>query len=143
MSKNNIIAGFDLAHAGNIELNLHDWGVDFAAWCSYKYLNSGPGNVSTIFVHQNQVKNKPFRLAGWCGHKLKNRFRLENKFSPIESAEGWQLSNAPVFGMSIYRTSMELFDKIGMKNLIKRIKLSSYLEQAIKSINTELDLSLK
>ena len=74
------LAGFDLAHAaGNIELNLHKWNVDFAAWCSYKYLNSGPGNVSGIFVHENQSKKKPFRLKGWWGHSEKNRFNYNKK----------------------------------------------------------------
>ena len=89
----NIIVGFDLAHAaGNIDLQLHDWEVDFAAWCSYKYLNAGPGNVSTVFIHEKQIEKKPFRLSGWWGHKLKNRFVLQDKFEPILTAEGWQLS---------------------------------------------------
>ena len=133
----NIMIGFDLAHAaGNIELKLHEWGVDFAAWCSYKYLNSGPGNVSTIFVHENQIQNNPFRLSGWWGHEVKNRFELQKKFQPINTAEGWQLSNASVFGMSIYRVSLQLFNDIGMSKLIqKRIKLTTYLEAAIDSFN--------
>ena len=135
--RHNIIVGFDLAHAaGNVELKLHDWKVDFAAWCSYKYLNSGPGNVSTIFVHENQIQNNPFRLSGWWGHEVKNRFELQKKFQPINTAEGWQLSNASVFGMSIYRVSLQLFNDIGMSKLIqKRIKLTTYLEAAIDSFN--------
>ena len=97
-----IVVGFDLAHAaGNIELKLHKWGVDFAAWCSYKYLNSGPGNVSTIFIHENQIKKNPFRLSGWWGHNLKNRFVLQKKFDPVMTAEGWQLSNAPIFAKEL------------------------------------------
>jgi kynureninase len=134
----NIMVGFDLAHAaGNINLKLHEWGVDFAAWCSYKYLNSGPGNVSSVFIHENQINKHPFRLSGWWGHDQKNRFTLSEKFQPINTAEGWQLSNAPIFGMSIYRVSIELFNKIGMSNLIdKRIKLTTYLEEAITSFNT-------
>jgi len=133
----NIIVGFDLAHAaGNIDLQLHDWEVDFAAWCSYKYLNAGPGNVSTVFIHEKQIEKKPFRLSGWWGHKLKNRFVLQDKFEPILTAEGWQLSNAPVFGMSVYRNSIELFDEIGMSKLIaKRNRLTSYLEGAINQYN--------
>lgn len=132
-----IIVGFDLAHAvGNINLQLHKWGVDFAAWCSYKYLNSGPGNVSSIFIHQNQIATKPFRLSGWWGHNAENRFSLQKKFSPLNSAEGWQLSNAPIFGMSIYRVSLELFNEVGMDKLIqKRIQLSMYLEKAINTFN--------
>jgi len=134
----NIMVGFDLAHAaGNINLQLHQWGVDFAAWCSYKYLNSGPGNVSSVFIHENQINKNPFRLSGWWGHNQKNRFLLSEKFQPINTAEGWQLSNAPIFSMSIYRVSIELFNQIGMSNLIdKRIKLTTYLEEAIISFNT-------
>ena len=132
-----IVVGFDLAHAaGNIELKLHDWNVDFAAWCSYKYLNAGPGNVSSIFIHENQIKNKPFRLSAWWGHDATNRFAIQKNFTPIPSAEGWQLSNAPVMGMSIYRKSLECFQAVGMQNLIqKRIKMSQYLELAINSFN--------
>ena len=81
-----IMVGFDLAHAaGNIELKLHEWGVDFAAWCSYKYLNSGPGNVSSVFIHENQIMKKPFRLSGWWGHIEQNRFSLSQKFEAINT----------------------------------------------------------
>ena len=134
---NNIIVGFDLAHAaGNIELRLHEWEVDFAAWCSYKYLNAGPGNVSTVFIHEKQIQKNPFRLSAWWGHQLKNRFVLQEKFQPLNTAEGWQLSNAPVLGMSIYRKSIDLFSEIGMSQLInKRIKLTTYLEDAINASN--------
>ena len=137
--QHDIVVGFDLAHAaGNIRLELNKWKVDFAAWCSYKYLNAGPGNVSTVFVHENQILRKPFRLAGWWGHKLKNRFRLQNKFTPIPTAEGWQLSNAPVFGMAVYRKSLDLFCELGMSKLIqKRISLSAYLEDAIADFNIQ------
>ena len=135
----NVIVGFDLAHAaGNINLKLHDWGVDFAAWCSYKYLNAGPGNVSSIFIHENQIDKKPFRLSGWWGHQSKNRFSIQKKHEPMNTAEGWQLSNAPIFGMSIYRASLQLFTQIGLEKLIKkRIELSKYLEQAIHTFNLE------
>ncbi len=136
---NHIMAGFDLAHAaGNIELKLHDWNVDFAAFCSYKYLNSGPGNVSTIFIHSKQIDKAPFRLSGWWGHNEKTRFSLQKKFNAINSAEGWQLSNAPVFGMSVYRASLEVFNKVGMSSLFeKRIKLNKYLEGAIHYFNEQ------
>ena len=132
-----IVVGFDLAHAaGNIELKLHDWNVDFAAWCSYKYLNAGPGNVSSIFINENQIKKKPFRLSAWWGHDSANRFSIQKNFTPIPSAEGWQLSNAHVMGMSIYRKSLECFHAVGMQNLIqKRIKMSQYLELAINTFN--------
>ena len=132
-----IKVGFDLAHAaGNIDLKLHDWQVDFAAWCSYKYLNSGPGNVSSIFIHENQLKEQPFRLSGWWGNKSEDRFSLQREFQPLPTAEGWQLSNAPIFGMSIYRSSLDLFIKAGLSELIsKRIKLSNYLEDVIHSFN--------
>ncbi len=139
--QHSILAGFDLAHAaGNIQLKLHEWNVDFAAFCSYKYLNSGPGNVSTVFIHTNQIKQKPFRLSGWWGHDEETRFLLQNKFQPINTAEGWQLSNAPIFGMSVYRSSLELFNRVGMSSLCeKRIKLNKYLEQAISYFNEQSD----
>ena len=137
--QNDIIVGFDLAHAvGNIQLALHDWQVDFAAWCSYKYLNSGPGNVSSVFIHEKQIAKEPFRLSAWWGHEEKSRFEIQDVFQPIKTAEGWQLSNAPVFGMAIYRVSLEIFHKVGMLKLIeRRIKLSSYLEDCIDVFNKQ------
>ena len=126
-----IKVGFDLAHAaGNIELSLHDWQVDFACWCSYKYLNSGAGSVAGCFVHQKHVENTELnRLAGWWGHDKSSRFKMENTFKPIPSAEGWQLSNPPVLSLAAVRGS---FDTIklagGMKPLReKSLKLSQYL----------------
>lgn len=126
-----IKVGFDLAHAaGNIELSLHDWQVDFACWCSYKYLNSGAGSVAGCFVHQKHVENTELnRLAGWWGHDKSSRFKMENTFKPIPSAEGWQLSNPPVLSLAAVRGS---FDTIklagGMKTLReKSLKLSQYL----------------
>ena len=131
--------GFDLAHAaGNIFLNLHDWNVDFAAWCSYKYLNSGPGNVSGIFVHQNQSKKKPFRLKGWWGHSEKNRFNYnhQKKFQPMLGAAGWQLSNAPVLGMAAHKAALDVFSEVGMSNLLlKSKKLVHALENVFVNFN--------
>src|SRR5690554_886159 len=94
------IVGFDLAHAaGNVELKLHEWQVDFAAWCTYKYLNSSPGGVAGLFVHENHVVNENLiRFAGWWGHNRERRFLMESKFQPIPTAESWQLSNAPILG---------------------------------------------
>ena len=112
------ICGFDLAHAaGNIPLQLHNWGVDFAAWCSYKYLNSGPGNVSGIFIHENQFAKNPQRLSGWWGHKEDVRFEMKKGFVPEHGAAGWQLSNAPVFGMAVHRASLDIFAEAGIDRL--------------------------
>ena len=132
------IAGFDLAHAaGNIHLKLHDWGVDFAAWCSYKYLNSSPGGVSGMFVHQRHA-NRPElpRFAGWWGHDKSVRFLMEPGFQPMPGAEGWQLSNAPVLGMAAHLASLDIFDEVGMEKLCeKRDQLTAYLEFIIDSIS--------
>lgn len=123
--------GFDLAHAaGNVRLQLHDWDVDFAAWCSYKYMNSGPGGVSGMFVHE-RFANRPDlpRFAGWWGYDKSTRFMMEPGFRPMEGAEGWQLSNAPVISMAAHWASLELFDEIGMEALnLKSEKLTGYLE---------------
>lgn len=131
-----IKVGFDLAHAaGNIELSLHDWQVDFACWCSYKYLNSGAGSVAGCFVHQKHVENTTLnRLAGWWGHDKASRFKMENTFKPIASAEGWQLSNPPVLSLAAVRGS---FDTIklagGMPALRKKsLKLTQYLLDLIQ-----------
>jgi len=132
------IAGFDLAHAaGNIHLKLHDWGVDFAAWCSYKYLNSSPGGVSGMFVHERHA-NRPElpRFAGWWGHDKSVRFLMEPGFQPMLGAEGWQLSNAPVLGMAAHLASLDIFDEVGMEKLCaKRDQLTAYLEFIIDSIS--------
>ena len=125
------IAGFDLAHAaGNAYLQLHDWHVDFAAWCSYKYLNSGPGNVSGIYIHEKHgLDPETPRFAGWWGHKEDQRFLMKRGFIPEPGAAGWQMSNAPVFGMAVHKASLEIFHKAGMKNLREKSKsLTSYLE---------------
>ncbi len=134
------VVGFDLAHAaGNVELKLHDWNVDFAAWCSYKYLNSGPGSVAGAFVHETHLKNTDLPLfAGWWGHDKKTRFLMDSTFVPMQTAERWQLSNAPVFSMAACRASLDIFDEVGMPALTaKSRKLTAYLEFIINSINAE------
>lgn len=130
--------GFDLAHAaGNVELFLHDWNVDFAAWCTYKYMNSSPGGVAGLFVHENHVSNEELlRLAGWWGHDKERRFLMEPQFKPIHSAESWQLSNAPVLGMAAHLASLDIFDEVGMSAISKkRDDLTAYLEFVIGEIS--------
>ncbi len=134
------LVGFDLAHgAGNIHLALHAWNVDFAAWCSYKYMNSGPGGVAGIYVHERHAKNEEvLRLAGWWGHDKDRRFLMEPEFSPIPSAESWQVSNAPVMTMACHRAALDLFDQVGMEALIKKSrKLTPYLEFVIQTVSDQ------
>jgi kynureninase len=134
--------GFDLAHAiGNVALKMHDWNVDFACWCSYKYLNSGPGGVAGAFINQKHITNKSLqRLAGWWGHNKENRFKMEKGFDPIETAEGWQLSNAPVLSMAAHKASLDIFEDAGMENLLPKAKmLSDYLLFILDEINASLD----
>jgi kynureninase len=130
--------GFDLAHAaGNIELHLHDWDADFACWCSYKYMNSGPGGVAGVFIHQRHIVNKNLpRLAGWWGYEKATRFQMEKGFKPIATAEGWQLSNAPVLSMAAHKASLDIFEEAGMENLWAKGKLlSDYLFFIIEELN--------
>ena len=132
------ICGFDLAHAvGNKVLHLHDWKVDFACWCSYKYLNSGPGAVGGIFVNEKHVKNKDtFRLAGWWGHDEKTRFKMKKGFKPTKTAESWQMSNAQVLNMAAHRASLDIFDEVGMDKLAeKSLALTAYAEMLLLSLN--------
>lgn len=129
--------GFDLAHAaGNIKLNLHKWNVDFAVWCSYKYLNSGPGGVSGCFVHQHHAENFELpRLAGWWGNDPTTRFEMGKDFIPKEGADGWQLSNAPIMSMACHRAALDLFEEAGMDKLIAKSKmLTDYLEFVIDDV---------
>ncbi len=132
--------GFDLAHAaGNIELHMHDWDVDFACWCSYKYLNSGPGGVAGAFIHKKHTTNTALpRLAGWWGHDKATRFQMEKGFKPIPTAEGWQLSNAPVLSMAAHKASLDIFEEAGIENLIvKGQQLSDYLFFIIEELNAD------
>ncbi|MBK7666870.1 MAG: kynureninase [Sphingobacteriaceae bacterium] len=134
------IVGFDLAHgAGNLKLQLHDWNVDFACWCSYKYLNSGPGSVAGAFVHQKHLKNTDLPMfAGWWGHDKKTRFLMDKTFVPMQTAERWQMSNAPVFSMAACRASLEIFAEVGMDALIEKSKsLTAYLEFIVEDINKQ------
>ena len=129
-----IVVGFDLAHAiGNVPLTLHDWNVDFAVWCSYKYLNAGPGAVAGAFVHERHATNTKLpRLAGWFGNDPNTRFRLhlEPEFVPVPSADGWQISNPPIFAMAPLRASLAIFDDAGGMEALraKSIRLTGYLE---------------
>jgi len=138
--------GWDLAHAaGNIKLNLHDWNVDFAAWCSYKYMNSGPGNASGCFIHEKHHTDTSLsRFAGWWGHNKERRFKMEPTFDPVRSAEGWQISNLPILSLAPYLASVEMFDEIGMDALInKRKTITSYLEFILQEISKEVSGSFE
>ena len=130
--------GFDLAHAaGNIELHLHDWDVDFACWCSYKYLNSGPGNIAGAYIHERFISDESLpRMAGWWGYDKESRFKMEKNFKPIPTAEGWQLSNSPIISMAAHKSSLDIFEEAGMENLLKKSKLlTGYLLFVLDEIN--------
>ncbi|MGV3461294.1 MAG: kynureninase [Flavobacterium sp.] len=134
--------GWDLAHAaGNIKLELHEWNVDFAAWCSYKYMNSGPGNASGAFVHEMHHNDLDLpRFAGWWGHNKERRFLMEPNFDPVRGANGWQVSNLPILSLAPYLASVEMFDEVGMDALIKkRDCITSYLEFILHEIDKEVD----
>jgi len=134
-----MIVGFDLAHAaGNVKLDLHKWGVDFAVWCSYKYLNSGPGSVAAAFVHEKHHNSDLPRFAGWWGHNKENRFKMPDEFNAIKSAEGWQLSNPPILSLAAIRASLSIFDEVGMDKLVvKSKKLTDYLLFLLNTIETD------
>jgi kynureninase len=130
--------GFDLAHAiGNVPLNLHRDGVDFAVWCSYKYLNSGPGSVAGAFVHERHGRNNNLkRLAGWWGHLEKERFQMKKGFIPMAGVDGWQLSNFPVLSGAAHLAALEMFEEAGIKALRKKsLMLTGYLEFLLGQID--------
>lgn len=134
--------GWDLAHAaGNVALKLHDWDVDFAAWCSYKYMNSGPGNASGVFINQRYLgKDDIPRFEGWWGTKKETRFLMKPTFEPMDNADAWQISNPPVLSLAPYLASLQLFEEVGMDALIgKRDKIVAYLEFILQDIDKEVE----
>ncbi|MBX2967431.1 MAG: kynureninase [Cyclobacteriaceae bacterium] len=133
-------AGFDLAHAiGNVPVNLHRDQVDFAVWCSYKYLNSGPGGIAGAFVHERHAHNVDLpRFSGWWGHNEKERFQMKKGFVPMPGVDGWQLSNFPIFQGAAHLAALEIFQEVGIKNLRKKsIALTGYLEFLLKEIDPD------
>jgi len=133
------IVGFDLAHAaGNVPMKLHDWGVDFAAWCSYKYLNSGPGSVAGCFVHERHAKTDLPRFSGWWGHDKKTRFKMGPEFAVMEGAEGWQVSNPPILSLAAVKAALDIFDEVGMDVLRKKsLELTGYLEFLLDELKSD------
>ncbi|HEY0427367.1 MAG TPA: kynureninase [Pyrinomonadaceae bacterium] len=134
------VVGFDLAHAaGNIELHLHDWNADFAAWCSYKYLNAGPGGIAGCFVHERHADAFDLpRFAGWWGHDKQTRFLMDSKFVPMRGAEGWQLSNPPIFQLAALKASLDIFEEAGMSALTEKSKkLTGFLEFLLNEIHEQ------
>ena len=134
------IVGIDLAHgAGNIQPNLHDSSVDFAAWCTYKYLNSGPGSLSGLFVHEKHAHRKDLpRFAGWWNHNKETRFNMRQPFDVMSGAEGWQLSNPPILSMAAIRASLDIFEKVGMDTLLEKSrKLTGFFEYLINQIASD------
>jgi kynureninase len=135
--KHGITAGFDLAHAvGNVPLSMHDWNVDFAVWCSYKYLNAGPGAIAGAYLHDRHATNTKLpRFAGWFGNDPNTRFQMDDEFVPVPSADAWQISNPPIFSMAPLRASLEIFDEAGgMEPLrAKSIQLTGYLRYLLEN----------
>jgi kynureninase len=136
------IVGFDLAHAaGNVPMELHNWEVDFACWCSYKYQNSGPGGIGAIFVHEKHFKDRSLnRFSGWWGYQESERFKMEKGFVPEDGADGWQVSCTQVIPMALYHASLSLFEKAGYMGPLRKksIALTSYLFYTINQINLAL-----
>jgi len=138
--QHNCIVGFDLAHGvGNIQPNLHDSGADFAVWCTYKYLNSGPGSLGGCFVHERHEQNPNLkRFTGWWGHNKQTRFNMRHDFDVLSGAEGWQLSNPSILSMAAIRASLDVFEEAEFENIrLKSIKLTGYLEYLINELNDE------
>lgn len=138
--------GWDLAHAvGNVELKLHDWDADFASWCSYKYMNSGPGNASGIYVNKKHLNKKDIqRFEGWWGTKKETRFLMKPEFEPMENADAWQISNVPILSVAPYLASLTMFEEVGMAKLIaKRNQIVAYLEYILHEIDKEVDSSFE
>lgn len=132
--------GFDCAHgAGNVALNLHDSGADFAVWCTYKYLNSGPGSLAGCFVNERHAYNKDLnRFTGWWSHNKETRFKMRDAFDQLEGAEGWQLSNPPILSMAAIKAALDMFHEVGIDNLIKKSKkLTGYFEFLLKQLGDE------
>jgi len=139
------VVGWDLAHAaGNVPLRLHEWGVDWAAWCSYKYLNSGPGAVAGCFVHERHAADPALpRLSGWFGHDLADRFRMPPVFRPTPDASAWQLSNPPILALAPVLASLRIFDEVGMTALRERsLRLTGYLRRLLDDVTARRPLSV-
>ncbi|GAB1307531.1 kynureninase [Urechidicola sp. KH5] len=139
--RHNAMVGIDLAHGvGNIQPNLHTSNVDFAVWCTYKYLNSGPGSLGGLFVHENHAEDKNLkRFAGWWGHNKETRFNMRHDFDPIIGAEGWQLSNPPILSMAAIKASLDIFTEVGMERLReKSIALTGFLEELVNELGEEV-----
>ena len=132
------MVGFDCAHgAGNVKLNLHDSGADFAVWCTYKYLNSGPGSLAGCFVHERHANDRELnRFTGWWSHNKETRFNMRDEFDQLPGAEGWQLSNPPILSMAAIRASLDMFAEVGMDRLVEKSKkLTGYFEFLIEQLN--------
>lgn len=134
------VVGFDCAHgAGNVELNLHDSGADFAVWCTYKYLNSGPGSLAGCFVHERHAYDKDLnRFTGWWSHNKQTRFNMRDEFDVLPGAEGWQLSNPPILSMAAIKASLDMFNEVGIKKLVEKSrKLTAYFEFLLKDLGED------
>ncbi|APY12065.1 kynureninase [Seonamhaeicola sp. S2-3] len=139
--KHGCMVGFDCAHgAGNVKLNLHDSGADFAVWCTYKYLNAGPGSLAGCFVHEKHAYKKDLnRFTGWWSHNKNTRFNMRDEFDQLPGAEGWQLSNPPILSMAAIKASLDLFDEVGFDKLVEKSKkLTGYLEFLLKNLGEDV-----
>ncbi|PCJ81715.1 MAG: kynureninase [Bacteroidetes bacterium] len=138
--------GFDLAHGmGNVPFELHNWNVDFACWCSYKYMNSGPGAVSGIYVHERHHNSGIPRLEGWWGHEKSSRFKMDPNYVSMGTAESWQMSNAPVLNMAVHKASLEIFEEAGGINKLRErsLRLTAFLEKIVREVAYSTDVNLE